>query len=160
MPKFSFAATQTPKVINFNNLHTGEHLTSCYFDGQHFVESELDKINHICRDFRRNETHVMDKRLLSQISQIQEVLNTDAEVQIISGYRSAATNHYLRTHGHKGVARKSLHMQGRAMDIRIAGVNISKVHDAALSIKAGGVGYYPRSQFVHIDTGPVRSWRG
>ncbi|OBT13499.1 hypothetical protein A9264_07440 [Vibrio sp. UCD-FRSSP16_10] len=160
IPKIALASPSSARIIKFNNLHTGERLQSCYFDGQTFVKSELSKIDHICRDFRRNEIHPMDKRLLTQLSQIQRVLNTDAEIQIISGYRSPATNESLRAHGHKGVARKSLHMQGRAIDIRIAGVDIAKVHDAALSIKAGGVGYYPGSQFVHIDTGAVRSWHG
>ncbi len=160
MPRFALASTQSPKIINFNNLHTGEHLQTCYFDGKNFVNTELDKVNHICRDFRRNEIHPMDRRLLVQISEIQRLLATDAEVQIISGYRSPATNESLRAHGHKGVARKSLHMQGRAIDIRLSGIDIAKVHKAALQMKAGGVGYYPGSRFVHIDTGAVRSWHG
>ncbi|WP_261817447.1 DUF882 domain-containing protein [Vibrio gallicus] len=151
---------QQNRTLQFNNLHTGESLNTCYFNAGHFVNTELQRVNHICRDFRRNEIHPMDKRLLTQLSAIQQVLETDAEVQIISGYRSPKTNAMLRAHSHGGVAKRSLHMQGRAIDFRIAGVDISDVHDAALSIKAGGVGYYPGSRFVHIDTGRVRFWHG
>ncbi|EEX41507.1 lipoprotein putative [Vibrio furnissii CIP 102972] len=101
----------------------------------------------------------MDKKLFDQISRIQAVLGTEAEVQIISGYRSPATNEMLRGKS-SGVAKKSFHMLGQAIDFRLDGVSLKQIHEAALSLKAGGVGYYPKSQFVHIDTGPVRQWRG
>jgi len=148
-----------PRVLAMNNLHTGETLESRYFNGHRYVRSELKRLNHICRDFRRNEIYPMDKKLFDQISQIQSLIGCEAEVQIISGYRSPATNQMLRN-GSSGVAKKSYHMQGRAFDFRLDGVSLKKVHEAALSLKAGGVGYYPRSGFVHIDTGPVRRWQG
>ena len=141
----------------FNNLHTGEELESCYFDGRDYVANELSRIDNICRDFRRNEVHEMDKYLFDQISLIQSELGVEAEVQIISGYRSPATNAALRSKS-SGVAKKSYHMLGQAIDFRLDGVNLKKVRDAAIELKAGGVGYYPRSNFVHIDTGPVRHW--
>ncbi|WP_428772373.1 DUF882 domain-containing protein [Vibrio sp.] len=146
-----------PRVLALNNLHTGETLESCYFNGQNYVTSELAKLNHLCRDFRRDEVHPMDKRLFDQLTQIQNLLGTEAEVQIISGYRSPATNEALRAKS-SGVAKKSFHMLGQAIDFRIQGVELKRVRAAALSLKAGGVGYYPSSNFVHIDTGPVRSW--
>ncbi len=148
-----------PRVLAMNNLHTGEMLETCYFNGNRYVRSELQRLNHICRDFRRNEVHPMDKGLFDQLSRIQALLGTDTEVQIISGYRSPATNEMLR-HNSNGVAKKSYHMQGKAFDFRLEGVSLKKVHEAALSLKAGGVGYYPKSGFVHIDTGPVRQWQG
>ncbi|WP_162046200.1 YcbK family protein [Vibrio taketomensis] len=156
----SVALASTPDLsrsLAFNNLHTGENLETCYFDGKQYVAKELGRINHICRDFRRNEIHKMDKHLFDQISLIQKELGVDSEVQIISGYRSPATNASLRAHS-SGVAKKSYHMTGQAIDFRLEGVSLRRVRDVAREIKAGGVGYYPSSNFVHIDTGPVRYW--
>ncbi len=147
-----------PRVLAMNNLHTGEALESCYFDGKSYVNQELARLDNLCRDFRRNEVHPMDKILFDQLSQIQNLIGTKNEIQIISGYRSPATNEALRAKSSGGVAKKSFHMLGKAIDFRIEGIKLSQVREAALSMKAGGVGYYPKSQFVHIDTGPVRSW--
>jgi uncharacterized protein YcbK (DUF882 family) len=158
VPHFAFAGSPAKeKIIRMNNLHTGESLTSCYFDGRSYVESELDKIDHLCRDFRRDEIHPIDRQLLTQLQAIQKLLGVNTEVQIISGYRSPATNEMLRSQS-GGVAKKSYHMQGKAIDFRLPGIELSQVRKAALSLKAGGVGYYPESNFVHIDTGPVRHW--
>ncbi|BCL69409.1 hypothetical protein TUMSATVNIG1_13570 [Vibrio nigripulchritudo] len=99
----------------------------------------------------------MDAALFDQINSIQGLIGSDAEVQIISGYRSPATNKALRAKS-KAVAKKSYHMLGKAIDFRLDGVKLSEVKKAALSLKAGGVGYYPKSNFIHIDTGPVRNW--
>lgn len=158
VPQIALAATPAKeKIIRMNNLHTGESLTSCYFDGKRYIESELDKIDHLCRDFRHDEIHPIDRQLLTQLQAIQKLLGVNKEVQIISGYRSPATNEMLRSQS-GGVAKKSYHMQGKAIDFRLPGVELSRVRKAALSLKAGGVGYYPESNFVHIDTGPVRYW--
>ncbi|SBO09356.1 Peptidase M15 [Vibrio mediterranei] len=158
VPSLSFAMpSSAPRTLAMNNLHTGESLESRYFDGAKYIQSELARLNTLCRDHRRNETHNMDKRLFDQISEIQSLLGVKSEVLIISGYRSPETNASLRS-GSNGVAKKSLHMLGQAIDFRLDGVKLSHLHEAALTIKAGGVGYYPRSQFVHIDTGPVRNW--
>ncbi|MDB1123762.1 YcbK family protein [Vibrio algarum] len=145
------------KVLAFNNLHTGEKLQTQFYSNNKFIDSELNKIYHIFRDFRQNEIHQIDTHLLSQLDSIQSLLNTDAEVQIISGYRSPLTNEQLRSNS-SGVAKKSFHMLGQAMDFRLDGVPLDEVRDAARILKAGGVGYYPNSNFVHIDSGPVRSW--
>nr|WP_228481207.1 YcbK family protein [Vibrio fluminensis] len=145
------------RSLALNNVHTGENLETCYFDGKSYVSKEMVRIDKICRDFRRNEIHKMDKKLFDQISLIQSELGVEAEVQIISGYRSPATNKALRAHS-SGVAKKSYHMTGQAIDFRLDGVNLRRVRDVAREIKAGGVGYYPNSNFVHIDTGPVRYW--
>ncbi|MDD9156911.1 YcbK family protein [Aliivibrio sp. S4TY2] len=159
-PTLSFASQfeESPRKLALNNLHTGEELQTEYFNGRGYQSAELAKLNHLCRDFRRNESIEMDKRLFDQLSAIQNVIGCDTQVQIISGYRSPATNEMLRGKSHGGVAKKSLHMLGRAMDFRLEGVPLAEVRKAALSLKAGGVGYYPGSNFVHIDTGRVRFW--
>jgi uncharacterized protein YcbK (DUF882 family) len=146
-----------PRSLALTNLHTREALETCYFDGNNYVSKELSRLNHICRDFRRNEVHPMDKRLFDHISLIQKELSVETEVQIISGYRSPATNEALRGKS-KGVAKKSYHMLGQAIDFRLDGVSLKRVRDVSRELKLGGVGYYPGSNFVHIDTGPVRYW--
>lgn len=148
---------EEPRSLALTHLHTREALETCYFDGAEYVSKELRRINHLCRDFRRNEVHPMDKRLFDHISQIQSELGVETEVQIISGYRSPATNEALRSRS-DGVAKKSYHMLGQALDFRLDGVELKRVRDIARELDFGGVGYYPRSNFVHIDTGPVRYW--
>ena len=159
-PTLSFASQfeNTPRKLALNNLHTGEELQTEYFNGRGYQNTELAKLNHLCRDFRRNESIAMDTGLFDQLSAIQKVIGCDTQVQIISGYRSPATNEMLRGKSHGGVAKKSMHMLGKAMDFRLEGVPLDEVRKAALSLKAGGVGYYPGSNFVHIDTGRVRFW--
>lgn len=160
LPSISFASkfAESPRELSFNNLHTGELLQTEYFDGYQYASSELLKLNRLCRDFRRNEMIAMDTGLFDQLSAIQNLIGCDAQIQIISGYRSPATNAMLRGKSHGGVANKSLHMQGKAMDFRLQNVPLAEVRKAALSLKAGGVGYYPGSNFVHIDTGRPRFW--
>lgn len=146
-----------PREIALRNIHTGEKLKVCFFDGQQYVEEALDQIDHICRDFRQNEKFPIDRRLLVQLDMVQQKLGVNREIQIISGYRSPATNNMLRKNSN-GVAKKSKHMLGKAIDFRIAGVDLKHVRNATRSLKAGGVGYYPESGFIHIDTGRVRYW--
>ncbi|KGY12195.1 lipoprotein [Vibrio tubiashii] len=146
-----------PRSLALTNLHTREMLETCYFDGSNYIDKELNRLNHLCRDFRRNEVYSMDKRLFDHISKIQKELGVNTEVQIISGYRSPATNEALRSKSN-GVAKKSYHMLGQAIDFRLDGVKLKQVKDVARELKLGGVGYYPRSNFIHIDTGPVRYW--
>ncbi|WP_372882467.1 DUF882 domain-containing protein [Psychromonas sp.] len=159
IPSVSFASIfkDLPRKLHLNNLHTGEELQTCYFDGKHYQRGEMKKINHLCRDFRRNEIKDMDKRLFDQLAAIQKIIGSNKQIHIISGYRSPETNKMLRAKS-TGVAKKSMHMLGQAIDFRVEGVPLSEVRKAALSLKAGGVGYYPKSNFVHIDTGRVRSW--
>jgi uncharacterized protein YcbK (DUF882 family) len=148
---------EAPREIALQNIHTGEKLKVCFFDGTQFVEEALDQIDHICRDFRRDEKFPIDRRLLVQLDMVQQKLGSNKEIQIISGYRSPETNKMLRNNT-SGVAKKSKHMLGKAIDFRIAGVDLKQVRNATKSLKAGGVGYYPDSGFIHIDTGRVRYW--
>lgn len=145
------------RELALNNINTGEALETCYYDGQNYVKKELTRLDNICRDYRRNEVHQMDKHLFDQISLIQAKLGVSAEVLVISAYRAPATNASLRAKS-SSVAKKSYHTLGQAIDFRLDGVPLKTLRDAALSMKAGGVGYYPRSNFIHIDTGPVRYW--
>lgn len=157
-PYKSVNVRQNPRQISLCNIHTKEELDSEYFDGEFYLKEELRKINHICRDFRRNEVAKMDRRLFDAITEIQSELGHKGQVRIISGYRSPATNKALQKTG--GVAKKSFHMKGQAIDFNLEGVSLSRIRNAALELRLGGVGYYPRSGFVHIDTGPVRRWNG
>lgn len=144
-----------PKEISFSNLHTGEKLTTVYFDGEQYVEEAFDDINHIFRDFRKNEVMPIDRRILTQLDAIQSKLGINQEVQLLSGYRSPATNEMLRGKSTK-VASVSTHTQGKALDFYFEGVELANVQKAALSLGAGGVGRY--KHFIHIDTGRVRRW--
>lgn len=146
------------RSISLCNIHTNEDLETRYFDGEQYLKDELRKINYICRDFRRNEVAKMDRRLFDAITEIQSGLGHKGQVRIISGYRSPQTNQALQKTG--GVAKKSYHMKGQAIDFHLEGVSLSRIRDAALDLRLGGVGYYPRSGFIHLDTGPVRRWNG
>ncbi len=159
LPNFVIASpfkSQASRSLSMCNLHTHEELETVYFNGKYYLKSELSKLNHLCRDFRRNESARMDRRLFDGLVNIQQALGHKGQVNIISGYRSPATNKMLQKKG--GVATKSFHMKGQAIDFNLEGVSLSRVRTAALDLKLGGVGYYPRSNFIHIDTGPVRRW--
>ena len=144
------------RTLSFYNLHTGESLKSAYFEGAYVSES-LAEIDRIFRDHRNGEVHPIAPRLLDTLFALSSKLGTRKPFEIISGFRSPSTNALLRREGHN-VAEHSLHMDGIAVDIRLADRGLSTLRDAALSLKAGGVGYYPRDRFVHVDVGRVRSW--
>jgi len=157
MLPFAGASAATRREINLVNTHTSERLKLCYFRDGGFVAEACQRLDHLLRDFRSGDVHTIDPRLYDLVYSIQTEVGHNGQVEIISGYRSPATNAQLRT-GSTGVAKRSLHMQGKALDIRLSGVDTSKVRDAALALRAGGVGYYGKSDFVHVDTGRVRHW--
>ena len=143
--------------INFRNQHTGEKFSGTYRVGNRYLPEAFADINHILRDFRTGDEFPIDPRTVDILYMIQNKLDTTSGFEILSGYRSPKTNAMLyRTSS--GVAKNSLHMTGQAIDLRLAGFSTSTVRDAARSLKAGGVGYYPKSGFVHVDTGKVRHW--
>lgn len=152
-------ATEGPRSLCFEHTHTGESLALTYAVGDRYVDGALDVIRHFLRDFRNGLTHAIDPALLDQLHLLAAVTATRAPFQVISGYRSPATNAMLQQEGH-GVASHSLHLQGQAIDIRLADIGLAELRDAALSLRAGGVGYYPSpgSNFIHVDTGSVRRW--
>ncbi|CAJ0991497.1 YcbK family protein [Pantoea sp. Nvir] len=146
-----------PRSLTMSNLHTGETLRTEFFNGKHYDQNELTRLNYFFRDYRANLTKSIDPSLFDQIYLLQTLLETRKTIQLISGYRSLVTNNILHNRS-SGVAKHSYHTKGRAMDFYIEGVKLSDIRKIALKMCAGGVGYYPRSNFVHIDTGPVRHW--
>lgn len=142
-----------------HNLHTGETLNAVYWESGRYVPGALAEAMRVMRDWRNGQEHVMDPRLFDLLHAVQSRLEVNRPMQLISGYRSPATNRML--HAESGeVAAHSQHLIGKASDIRIEGVELATLHRAALSLKAGGVGFYPQSDFVHVDVGPVRQWSG
>ncbi len=146
------------KKLSLDHTHTREQIGLVYAVGDEYLLPSLNRLNVFLRDHYSGDVGRMDPRLFDLLYQIRRQLGTPASFHIISGYRSPNTNERLRTTRGGGVAKRSLHMDGKALDIRLPGVPLSDLRDAALSLKLGGVGYYPRDQFVHIDTGRVRSW--
>jgi uncharacterized protein YcbK (DUF882 family) len=151
------AAAGGPRSLSLLNLHTGERLKATYFEGGEYVPDALQALNHVLRDFRTGETHAIAPGLFDLVTALQGRLETRETVHVISGYRSPHTNAMLHSRS-EGVATHSLHMVGEAMDIRIPGVQLAHLRDAALGMQRGGVGYYPASDFVHVDVGRVRRW--
>jgi len=146
--------------LAFVNTHTSESLDVVYREGQRYLTRAMARIDHLLRDHRTGEVHPIDPALLDQLDRLAAMLGAGSDpYHVISGYRSPRSNSMLAARS-GGVAKKSLHMSGRAIDIRIPGVPLARVHEAALAMKAGGVGYYPKSDFVHLDTGRIRNWRG
>lgn len=145
------------RVLRLHNLHTGENLKATYWAEGQYIAEELAALNRVLRDHRTNEIYKMDERLFDLLSLLQGKVGKDGTYQIISGYRSPKTNAMLNQKS-SGVAKRSLHMQGRAIDIRLPGVDLKHLRQAALSLKAGGVGYYQKSGFIHVDTGRPRFW--
>jgi uncharacterized protein YcbK (DUF882 family) len=148
------------RVLSFFNTHSGEQLTTCYCTSGRYQPDALAAINHILRDFRVDETRDIDPKLLDLLHDLGRRLETEGPFHIISGYRSPRTNGLLRARGgsSSGVASGSLHMVGKAIDIRVPRVQLNHLRAAARSLQRGGVGYYPASDFVHVDTGRVRYW--
>jgi uncharacterized protein YcbK (DUF882 family) len=147
------------KGIALLNLHTDERLQVEYFrDGVYLAEA-LSAIEGVLRDFRTGERHAIDPRLMDHLVSVAESLGVDPEFSVISGYRSPQTNARLRERS-TGVAQRSLHMEGRAIDVRVGGVDCATLAARAADLQHGGVGYYRGSDFVHLDTGAFRTWRG
>jgi uncharacterized protein YcbK (DUF882 family) len=138
-------------------MHTGERLVVEYFTGGAYLPDALGSIDHLLRDFRTNEIHAIDRQLLDLLHALSRTTGTRMPFQVISGYRSPATNQMLRSRS-EGVAAHSLHMEGQAIDLRLPDVTLRTLRDAARALRGGGVGYYPASNFVHVDTGRVRIW--
>ncbi|MDF7681267.1 YcbK family protein [Enterobacteriaceae bacterium ESL0689] len=159
LPRSAFATLSTPRprILRLNNLNTGESLKVEFFDGRGYIHEELARLNYFFRDYRANKIKPIDPRLFDQLYRLQTMLGSHKPVQLISGYRSLDTNAQRRAKS-RGIAKHSYHTRGQAMDFHIEGIALSDIRKAALSMRAGGVGYYPQSHFVHIDTGPVRHW--
>jgi uncharacterized protein YcbK (DUF882 family) len=149
----------TAKRIALHHLHTGETLELEFFRGDTYVPDSLAAIQVLLRDFRNDEQHAIDPKLMDYLHDVARHLRVDPVFSVISGYRSPKTNEQLRERG-SGVARHSLHLEGRAIDVRLAGVDCADLAGRALGMTRGGVGYYRQSDFVHLDTGAFRTWKG
>jgi uncharacterized protein YcbK (DUF882 family) len=145
------------RSLTLLNLHTGERLKADYWVDGAYVPDALTSVNRVLRDHRNGEVHAIEPKLLDLVATLQRTLESNAEVQVISGYRSPASNAAMHARS-SGVATRSLHMEGKAIDLRLADVPLPTLHKAALALKAGGVGYYPGPDFVHVDVGRVRRW--
>jgi uncharacterized protein YcbK (DUF882 family) len=145
------------RSIKLYNAHTGEHLKATYWSKDHFVEDELQKINHLLRDHRTGEVEKMDIELLDLLYSIQLIRDTNKPIKVLSGYRSSKTNKMLSKRS-EGVAKNSFHLKAQAIDINLPGTELKNLKKLATFLRRGGVGYYPRSGFMHIDTGPIRYW--
>jgi uncharacterized protein YcbK (DUF882 family) len=145
------------RSLSFVHTHTGERLTSVYFQGGHYRDTELAKINYLLRDFRTGEIHPIEPAVLDILADLRTLADRAAPYEVISGFRSAQTNAALRRRS-SAVAEHSLHMQGRAIDVRLEGFATARLHELALGMRRGGVGFYPASDFLHLDDGRVRAW--
>jgi uncharacterized protein YcbK (DUF882 family) len=140
------------------HTHTGERLNILYRRGDQYNPEALERLDYFLRDHRTGDVRHYDPRVFDLLHDLTaELGEPEAEVDVVCGYRTPWSNEFLRTHGH-GVARRSLHMEAMAIDIRIPGVKTSTLRDAALALHRGGVGYYASSEFVHVDAGRLRRW--
>ena len=155
MPNKAYAES---RILSFYQTHTKERLEVVYKQDGKYRQEALEKVAKIFRDHRVDEQHQIDPTLLDYLYDLLTLVNNHAEVHIISAYRSPKTNAMLRKNGGGGVAKRSLHMQGKALDFRLPGTDTKILRDTALKMKRGGVGYYPNLDFIQIDTGRVRFW--
>jgi uncharacterized protein YcbK (DUF882 family) len=148
---------QTERKLSFLNIHTGERVGTVYWQNGRYLPEGLAEIDWVLRDFRTDDVKAIDTRLLDLLHAVRNRLGRNGALHVISGYRSPATNAMLAARSN-GVAKNSYHMRGMAIDIRVPGCSLTALRDCGLDLARGGVGFYPKSNFVHLDTGPVRSW--
>ena len=148
-----------PRRLRLLNTHTDETLDVVYYERGDYVGDALRQVSRLLRDHRTDQAHKIDPQLLDTLTAVARRTESREPFEIISGYRSPQSNAAMRTHSGE-VAKKSLHMEGRAVDVRQRGVDLDRLYAAARGLEQGGVGYYPQSRFVHVDVGAVRAWRG
>jgi uncharacterized protein YcbK (DUF882 family) len=158
LPRRSAAAVPRADVLSFIHIRTGESLSVGWRADGGADPAALRRIDRLLRDVRTGDVHPIDPALLEQLHRVARSTGTREPFQVISGFRSPRTNEMLRRTGGGGVARASLHLEGRAIDVRLADVPLATLRDAACELRAGGVGFYPSDGFVHLDTGRVRAW--
>jgi uncharacterized protein YcbK (DUF882 family) len=158
---------KSPKIINkkgsrelsFLNLHTGERLKAEYLQNGAYVPSALHAVSVLMRDHYNNKVHPIDPHLLDVAYAVHHRVGSDAQFHVVCGYRSPETNAMMHEES-AGVALHSMHIEGKAVDLRLPGTRLAALRKSALALKMGGVGFYPHDDFVHIDTGAVRHWVG
>lgn len=159
VPGLARAAVAAPneRVLRLYNTHTGESIKSVFWAEGQYIPDALADINKLLRDHRNDSIAAMDPQLLMLLDRVSSTLGAGSMLHVISGYRSPESNAKLAK-ASGGVAKHSMHLEGKAIDIRMPGKNLAMLHKAALNVRGGGVGYYPESQFVHLDTGRPRNW--
>lgn len=159
LPETAYASRTAPaRLLRFYNPNTGERVSACYWENGRYNKDGLQEFSWLFRDHRAGDVQLpIDAKLFDQLFELQRKMGVQKEIHVICGYRSQQTNTALRRSS-RGVAKKSLHMSGKAVDLRIPGVELNHIRRAALALNSGGVGYYPRSNFIHLDTGPKRHW--
>lgn len=158
IPAMAMSALSLPeRKLAMHNTHTGENLEIAYWEQGSYIPDAMAELNKILRDHRTNQVSNMDEKLYDLLYVLHSNLDSKQPFHIISGYRSPASNAMLASRSH-GVAKTSLHMRGQAIDIRLPKCELSTLRSAALALRAGGVGFYPGSNFVHVDVGRVRAW--
>ena len=158
LPALAKRQDNEPRILSLHHLHTDEKVKVVYRIGDSYQRDALRKLNGFLRDFRTGDVAVIDPKLFVLLYDINRRLGyPDDSFEIVSAYRSPRTNAMLRKTSRR-VARKSLHMSGKALDIRLSGATTRRVSESAMALRRGGVGFYPRSDFVHVDTGSVRRW--
>ncbi|MBW8189631.1 DUF882 domain-containing protein [Neiella marina] len=150
-------ASNNVRQLAMTHIHTGESANLVYFENGQYINDVMTELSYLLRDFRTGEVLAMDPNVLDQLYLLSSQFGYRKHMQIIGGYRSPKTNEKLRQNSN-GVAKKSYHMKGQAIDVGFPGLSLATARKAAISLKAGGVGYYPKSGFLHLDSGPVRSW--
>ena len=157
LPLPALARIRDVRQLSFYHMHTDEKLDVVYAENGAYIPEALTEVNHLLRDFRNDEVHPIDPRLLDLLHAVRKRTGSDGHFEVLSGFRSPATNDMLR-HMSTGVARNSMHLRGQAIDVRLTGAGSDDVRRVAIAMARGGVGYYPDSDFVHLDTGPFRTW--
>jgi uncharacterized protein YcbK (DUF882 family) len=157
-PKALLASAREERVLSFVHTHTSERLTVPYFADGGYLPEGLAALRTFLKDFRTGEEHAIDPALFDILNDLRLATGTKSAFHVISGYRSPDTNEMLREHGGGGVAKGSLHLVGRAIDVRLTDKSSAVLRDAAIELQRGGAGYYRVSDFVHVDTGRVRRW--
>lgn len=158
VPTIACAKVMEKRTLSFFHTRAQQELTVTYASGKTYDRKALAQINRFLRDYQTGQVHSIDPKLLDILWAIQGEMGRKGVYEIISGYRSPKTNRGMRRGGHPGVARQSLHMKGKAVDIRYSGANLSQVKQCAHALQTGGVGFYPRDNFVHLDSGQFRTW--
>ncbi len=155
----ALAVTTDERRLSFYHTHTGDSLNIAYSRGGEYIDSALREIEAFLSDFRSGDRGTIDPELLDFVYDIRQRVGGRGTYEVISAYRSPQTNEMLRNRNSgSGVAENSLHTVGKALDVRLRGVELKQLRDAAIELQRGGVGYYEESDFLHVDTGPVRRW--
>lgn len=157
VPGFAFAKSAEPRRLRLYHTHTSEKLDVVYHENGAYLPDAMGELNRVLRDHRSGDVIAMDRDLLDMLHAAQQRLGSEGTYEIISAYRSPATNEMLRRRG-AGVARRSMHLEGKAIDVRLTDARTRDLRQVGIELARGGVGYYERSNFVHFDTGRVRRW--